>query len=244
MFLDSFSFYKGYNIPQLKTVEEYRAAIDALPGGDTPDVFGLHPNADISCQSNATMRMLETVMSIQPKDSGGGSGETREDAVKRMANDLLSKLPDDFDPNKTKVMIAKQGSMKPLSIFLGQEVDRMQMVIGAVRSTLTDLKLAIDGTIIMSSQLANALDALYDARVPDTWVKVSWQSATLGLWYSELLGRVTQFHSWLFEGRPLVFWLSGFFNPQGFLTAIRQEITRAHNGWALDNVKVKIPPLF
>lgn len=37
-----------------------------------------------------------------------------------------------------------------MNIFLRQEIDRMQRVITAVRQTLTDLKLAIDGTIIMS----------------------------------------------------------------------------------------------
>lgn len=177
-------------------------------------------------------------MSIQPKDSNSGGGETREDAVKRIANDLLSKLPDSFDKNRTKIMIQKQGGSKPLNIFLSQEIDRMQTVISIVKSTLGDLKLAIDGTIIMASALQNALDALYDARVPDTWVKISWQSSTLGLWYSEFLSRVAQYQTWLYDGRPLVFWLSGFFNPQGFLTAIRQEITRAHAGWALDGVKL------
>ena len=42
------------------------------------------------------------------------------------------------------------GILQPINIFLRQEIDRMQRVIGVVRTTLTDLKLAIEGTIIMS----------------------------------------------------------------------------------------------
>ena len=60
-----------------------------------------------------------------------------------------------------------------MNIFLRQEIDRMQRVITAVRSTLVDLKLAIDGTIIMSENLKDALDNIYDARVPAFWKKVS-----------------------------------------------------------------------
>lgn len=39
------------------------------------------------------------------------------------------------------------GAFQPMTIFLRQELDRMQRVIGRVRSTLTDLKLAIDGEL-------------------------------------------------------------------------------------------------
>ena len=63
--------------------------------------------------------------------------------------------------------------LQPLNIFLRQEIDRMQKVISIVRSTLMDLKLAIDGTIIMSENLRDALDNIFDARVPNTWKKVS-----------------------------------------------------------------------
>lgn len=91
---------------------------------------------------------------------------------------------------------------------------------------LSDLKLAIDGTIIMSENLTDALDNIFDARVPTNWRKISWASSTLGFWFTELIERCTQLTSWVFSGRPQVFWMTGFFNPQGFLTAMRQEVTR------------------
>lgn len=49
------------------------------------------------------------------------------------------------------------GILQPLNIFLRQEIDRMQRVIGVVRSTLVDLKLAIEGTIIMSEVVIQQL---------------------------------------------------------------------------------------
>jgi len=65
------------------------------------------------------------------------------------------------------------GLLQPLNIFLRQEIDRMQNVVTMVRNTLTDLKLAIDGTIIMSENLRDALDSMYDARIPKSWKRVS-----------------------------------------------------------------------
>lgn len=96
--------------------------------------------------------------------------------------------------------------------------------------------LAIDGIIIMNEQLRDALDNIYDARVPEVWKRGSWASASLGFWFTELIERNNQFYTWCFKGRPNMFWMTGFFNPQGFLTAMRQEVARAHKGWALDVV--------
>lgn len=75
-----------------------------------------------------------------------------------------------------KERLRKMGHLQPLNIFLRQEIDRMQKVITCVRITLSDLKLAIDGTIIMSEALRDALDNMYDARIPNAWKKVVYQT--------------------------------------------------------------------
>jgi dynein heavy chain len=171
MFLDKFEFAKGYKIHKCKTLGEYRTAIEALPLNDTPEAFGLHPNANITYQTNTADEILSTIMSIQPKDSSSGMGETRESVVYRLCDDMLQKLPDDYIPHEVKAALIKMDILQPLNIFLKQEVDRMQKVITNVRNTLKDLKLAIDGTIIMNEKLRDALDNMYDARVPLFWRK-------------------------------------------------------------------------
>ncbi|XP_075060558.1 dynein axonemal heavy chain 8 [Mixophyes fleayi] len=239
MFDPTFCFYKGYKIPQCKTIEQYLDYVQALPVLDTPEVFGLHPNADIIYQSNMAAEVLDTINSIQPKESRWEVWETRETVVYEILQDMLDKLPPDYIPDKVKAQLQKIGALNPMNIFLHQEIDRMQKVITIVRSSLNDLKLAIDGTTVMSENLRDAVDYMYNARTPKVWRKVSWDSATLGFWFSELLERNNQFRSWIYEGRPNVFWMTGFFNPQGFVTAIRQEVTRAHTDWDLNAVTVQ-----
>jgi dynein heavy chain len=48
MFKPTFQFYKGYGVPVFKVVKEYIDYIEKLPLADTPEIFGMHPNADIT----------------------------------------------------------------------------------------------------------------------------------------------------------------------------------------------------
>ncbi len=104
--------------------------------------------------------------------------------------------------------------------------------------SVQNLRLAIAGTIALSGNLIEALDALFMARIPGFWLRKSWEATTLGNWFTGMLQRYDQLNKWLNLGRPKAYWMTGFFNPQGFLTAMKQEVSRKHaaDKWALDDV--------
>jgi dynein heavy chain len=65
---------------------------------DPPQIFSLHPNADITYSTNRAKSMLEKIVNIQPKEANANSssGETRDKIVQNVASDMLSKLPANF----------------------------------------------------------------------------------------------------------------------------------------------------
>lgn len=62
-------------------VEDYIAFIQTFPGIDGPEVFGLHPNADLTFRNKEGQQLLATLMETQPKQASGGTGRSREDMV-------------------------------------------------------------------------------------------------------------------------------------------------------------------
>jgi dynein heavy chain len=97
---------------------------------------------------------------------------------------------------------------EPLNIFLYQEVQRLQAVIGRVRGQLQQMQQAIRGEVVMTSELLGAMGDMHNARVPRGWLytpggdEFSWLLPTLGTWYASLLERDAQLRSWLTAGRP------------------------------------------
>lgn len=58
---------------------------DTLPG-ESPYLYGLHPNAEIGFLTQTSEKLFHTVLEMQPRDGGvgEGGGTTREEKVKRM----------------------------------------------------------------------------------------------------------------------------------------------------------------
>ena len=172
---------------------------------------------------------------------------SREDVVSAKASELLERMPEHYQEDEYKARINKLGGQSiPLNIFLFQEIQRLQAVLLKVTNMLHAVKLAINGEVVMTEELQDCLDDMFDAKPPSSWLRTvagdefSWILPTLGLWFSSLLLRDDQYRTWLYNGRPNSYWLTGFFNPQGMLTAMKQEVCRKHqkdaNKWALDDI--------
>eukprot|EP00397_Hematodinium_sp_SG-2012_P000031 GEMP01000031.1.p1 GENE.GEMP01000031.1~~GEMP01000031.1.p1 ORF type:complete len:4639 (+),score=1050.01 GEMP01000031.1:391-14307(+) len=241
-----------YKIPEGLEIVNYREYIDTIPPVDPPTIFGLHTNADLTYRLKDASEMLTTIIETQPKDTGGGAGKSVDEIVKMQALELMEKMPSDFVEEVFRAQIGKhrgppgaadKGFGAPLNIFLFQELQRLQNIIAIVRSNLT---MAIDGTVVMTPELLNDLNSVFDARVPSRWThdpsgaEISWLMPNLGGWFTGLVDRQLMLQNWLENGRNAMkaYWLTGFTNAQGFLTGIRQEVTRQRrkDQWALDDV--------
>lgn len=61
----------------------------SLPINDTPEIFGLHENANITFAQNETIRVLSSLLALQPKTAKGG-GKSREEV--RITNIIITLL--------------------------------------------------------------------------------------------------------------------------------------------------------
>ena len=52
--------------------------IRGLPINDTPEIFSLHDNANITFAQNETLNLLNGLVKLQPKTASGG-GRSREE---------------------------------------------------------------------------------------------------------------------------------------------------------------------
>ncbi|KAJ3321068.1 Dynein heavy chain 10, axonemal [Boothiomyces sp. JEL0866] len=220
-----------YKVPMVGSRDDYITSIDVLPLTNAPDVFGLHPDAEIGYLTNAVKDMWGQLVSLQPRTSDGAGGISREDFIANIASDVQVKLPVPFDIPR----IAKSiGTPTPTQVVLLQELERWNMLVERMVSSLKDLRRALKGEIGMSAKLDELANALFNGVLPNSWRSLAPQTEKgLGGWMIHFEKRYQQYSSWIKNGEPLVIWLSGLQVPEAYITALVQTTCRK-NLWPLD----------
>jgi len=228
----TFSPSGTYYAPATGPLPSYIQYLESLPITAEPEVFGMHENANLTYQRQETDKIMNTILSIQPRDVASGGGKSSDDIVSQLAEQLEAGIPELLDRKKAGAdtfQTNNEGLLSSLATVLIQEMDRFNRLLNQMRRTLGDLQRAIRGEVVMSLELDKMYTSLLNNQVPQLWQKVAYPSLKpLASWYVDLLKRVEFFRDWLVNGTPTSFWLSGFFFPQGFLTAVLQTYSRKY----------------
>merc|ERR1719359_984087 len=136
---------------------------------EDPRVFGLHVNALITAQMNRAKQFLDTVMKVQPRISSGGGGKKPEDLVAEIAEEFLKRiqeLPKKKRAHPETYKPTDDGGIVSIGVFHGQEYDRFNALVGAIRGTLVTLGKAIKGLVVMSATIEDMYNAFLTQKVP------------------------------------------------------------------------------
>uniref|UniRef100_A0A8C4HHK8 Dynein axonemal heavy chain 11 n=1 Tax=Dicentrarchus labrax TaxID=13489 RepID=A0A8C4HHK8_DICLA len=234
------SLAPGFVVPSNLDYQGYHDFIDEMLPHESPVHYGLHPNAEIEFLTVTSDNLFHTLLELQSPDAvmGEGVSQTLEEKVKTILDEVLEKLPEEYNMSD---ITSKTAERSPYILVCFQECERMNMLISEIRRSLKELDLGLKGELAISSEMEKLQTALFFDNVPDTWTKLAYPSTySLAIWYNDVLQRCKELDSWTQDlSLPSVVWLSGLFNPQSFLTAVMQSLARK-NEWPLDKVNLTV----
>ncbi|CAG7836895.1 unnamed protein product [Allacma fusca] len=218
-----------YYVPENASHTSCMQYIRKLPLNPNPEVFGLHFNANITKGNQETAQLLSRALLTQTNLSSSiGDGVTSTDHIIVIAKDILSKLPKRFDMESIEEKFPLD-YMNSMNTVLRQELIRFNRLIRIVQVTLKNIQKAIKGFVVMSLELDEVASSMRVGKVPQAWATRSYPSLKpLGSYVLDLLARLNFFQTWIDNGAPTVFWLSGFYFTQSFLTGVLQNFARRY----------------
>jgi len=219
-----------YYAPLFETCAEYVSYIRDLPLSPSPEAFGMDENCAISTAEGEALSLLAGIQSVFSSKSGGGSsGSTKEEVMDTAAKDVLSKIPQPFDIDfvEKRYPTLYEESMNTV---LKQECIRYNRLLVIMHSSIPTFRKALKGLVVMSAELETMGNQMFINSVPDLWGDKGFLSLKpLSAWQLDLDARIVFLSGWLNDRKPDIFWISGFFFPQAFLTGALQNAARKYN---------------
>lgn len=195
---------------------------------EIPQMFGLHPNAEIGFLTQQGISIFKTISEISGGGGGGGAGDLS--AAQPIITIYLNQLPANLD------MIDIRGRLKPQDytpfiIVSLQEADRVNGVLDQIRSSMLELELGISGALNVTEKMEALSTDLQQNKVNALLAEKAYPSLkALSAWFADFVLRHHQIVEWTHHLKLLKsIWLSGLFNSMSFLTSNMQVAARSNN---------------
>merc|ERR1711871_302763 len=240
-------FGPGFKSPDSDTLD-YEGYItytnEKLPA-DSPNMFGLHPNAEIGYLTNWTASIFDVIVIL-----GGGGGEEDDSSGSNAVKDKMAyfneNLPENFQMLDVMELAEPllEGESSPYVMVAIQECQRMNVLLTEIRKSLLELEKGMKGQLNMTTAMEDLITAIslnqWPGRNPFSacmWEKCAWPSMkNLMSEFADMLLRYQQLATWSTDlVTPFSLWLPGLFNPTSYLTAVMQ-VTARRTGMPLDQM--------
>lgn len=230
--------------PQTLDYQGYLTYVENNLPADSPNMFGLHANAEIGYLTNWTSSIFGCIMSLGGGGASGGGGSAS--AVKDSMDYFMKTLPDAFV--MLAIMEVAEPLMKeeagPFVVVAIQECQRMNGLTNEIRRSLIELEKGMKGQLNMSQSMEDLITAIginqWPGRNPFAlckWEAKAWPSMkSLLSEFADMMLRIKQLETWSTDLiTPFSVWLPGLFNPTSYLTAVMQ-VTARRTGLPLDQM--------
>ncbi|CAE7754278.1 ODA11 [Symbiodinium sp. CCMP2592] len=220
----------GFKSPDASKLEysHYVKYIEERFPLEVPQMFGLHPNAEIGFLTNQGISIFKTIQEITGGGGGGGSGDIS--MAQPIITNYLGKLPTNLD------MIDIRGRLKeedytPFVMVSLQEADRVNGLLDQIRGSMLELELGISGALNVTERMEALSADLQSNKVNAGWAEKAYPSLkALSAWFDDFVQRHEQVVDWTAQLKLLKsVWISGLFNSMSFLTSNMQVAARSNN---------------
>ena len=216
--------------PSKFNYEAYQKYINEKLPQESPILFYLHPNAEISYLTSQGQYLFECVLDIQGgSGSSGGSGQKGDplgETIKKLDERLKEKTS--YNIHQLRQKAGKAPS--PYDIVAFQECERLNMIFSSCIKSLEDLEKGLNGELNITDAMEALQQSLQYNKTPQSWSDAAGYPSKkpLSFWFDDLLKRHDQMDEWTKELKaPKCVNITLLCNPMSFITAVKQFTARA-----------------
>ncbi|XP_029676723.1 dynein heavy chain 7, axonemal-like [Formica exsecta] len=217
-----YSFFNctEYSVPQRCEYRDIIKHINDMQLDASPEAFASDENALIVKDTAIAREFLESISYLD--QIGSANDEiVAQDQVLRAIDEINSKLPALFNVNeiRDRYPLISRG---PLNAILIHEAELINNVLAVIADFLNNLKLALNGEIILTDSLEDFSAEIYNNKVPYVWrlIDVGIVTKYLPNYIELLLKRVSFVQNWRDTHLPRIIYFDALSCCKRFLSAI------------------------